>query len=132
MLNSSQTDRNKSAQYKVKSRHYKWLLLKTAYLLKNPTTNFSSTHVRFWRKGRHDPVTTCCFSPGIALKIVAFSLETSCLCCHEKEMWQRFSRLLSRQFPACFDHVRVMYHDQETFDSSQGHVTKNQPMAVPV
>ena len=24
-----------------------------------------------------------------------------------------------------------MYHDQDTFDFSQGHVTKNQPMAVP-
>ena len=25
-----------------------------------------------------------------------------------------------------------MYHDQDTFDFSQGQVTKNQPMAVPV
>ena len=85
-----------------------------------------------YTKGRCEPVTTCCFSSGIALKIVAFSLETSCLCCHENEMWQCFSLLLSRQFPACFDHVRVMYHDRDTFDSSQGHVTKNQPVAVPV
>ena len=26
----------------------------------------------------------------------------------------------------------LMYHDRDTFDFSQGHVTKNQPMAVPV
>ena len=25
-----------------------------------------------------------------------------------------------------------MYHDQDAFDFIQGHVTKNQPMAVPV
>ena len=25
-----------------------------------------------------------------------------------------------------------MYHDLDTFDLSQGHVTKNQPMEVPV
>ena len=25
-----------------------------------------------------------------------------------------------------------MYHDRDKFDFSQGHVTKNQPMAVPV
>ena len=25
-----------------------------------------------------------------------------------------------------------LYHDQGTFDLSQGHVTKNQPLAVPV
>ena len=25
-----------------------------------------------------------------------------------------------------------MYHDRDTFDFSQGHITKNQPMAVPV
>ena len=24
-----------------------------------------------------------------------------------------------------------MYHDQDTFDFNQGHMTKNQPMAVP-
>ena len=60
---------------------------------------------------------------------------------HEKENWQCFSRLLSRHFPPCFDHVLqcipsgihcLMYHDRDTFDFSQGHVTKNQPMAVPV
>ena len=26
----------------------------------------------------------------------------------------------------------LMYYDRDTFDFSQGHVTKNQPMAVPV
>ena len=55
--------------------------------------------------------------------------------------WQYFSRLLSRHFLPCFDHVLqcipsgvhcLMYHDRDTFDFSQGHVTKNQPMAVPV
>ena len=45
MLNNRETDRKKSAQYKVKSQHYKWLLLTTENLLKN-LTNFSSTHVR--------------------------------------------------------------------------------------
>ena len=31
---------------------------------------------------------------------------------------------------ACYD--CLMHHDRDTFDFSQGHVTKNQPMAVPV
>jgi len=26
----------------------------------------------------------------------------------------------------------LLYHDRDTFDLSQGHVTKNQPVAVPV
>jgi len=26
----------------------------------------------------------------------------------------------------------LMYHDRDTFDFSQGHLTKNQPMALPV
>ena len=39
--NNSEIDRNKSAQHKVKSWYYKWLLLIT----RNPT-NFSSTHGR--------------------------------------------------------------------------------------
>ena len=52
------------------------------------------------------------------------------------ENWQCFSRPLSRHFPPCFDldlPSRVywlMYHDRDTFDFSQGHVTKNQPMVV--
>ena len=36
MRNNSETDKNKSAQYKVKSRHYKWLLLITENILKHP------------------------------------------------------------------------------------------------
>ena len=28
--------------------------------------------------------------------------------------------------------IAQMYHDRDTFDFSQGHVTKNLPMAVPV
>ena len=60
---------------------------------------------------------------------------------HQKENWQCFSRLLSRHFPPYFDHVLkriaggvhyLMYDDRDTFVFSQGHVTKNQPMAVPV
>ena len=45
MLNNRETDRKKSAQYKVKSQHYKWLLLITENLFKN-LTSFSSTQVR--------------------------------------------------------------------------------------
>ena len=45
---------------------------------------------------------------GITLKIIAFSLRL-CVCVgvfiHEKENWRCFSRLLSRHFPPCFDHV---------------------------
>ena len=45
---------------------------------------------------------------------------------------------MSRHFPPCFDPVfergtiAQMYHDRDTFDFIQGHVTKNQPMTVPV
>ena len=55
--------------------------------------------------------------------------------------WQCFSRLLSLHFPTFFDHVlqcipsgvhSLMYHGRDTFDFSQGQVTKNQPMDVPV
>ena len=45
MRNNMETDRSKSAQYKVKSQRYKWLLLITEIFLKNPT-NFLSAHVR--------------------------------------------------------------------------------------
>ena len=53
--------------------------------------------------------------------------------------WRCFSRFLSRHFPPCFDHVLqcipsgihcLMYHDRDTFDFSQGHVTKNQQQFV--
>ena len=92
--------------------------------------------------------TSCCFSSGMALKIVAFSLRLCVICVkvavfiHEKEkLGSGVSSLLSHHFPPCFDHVLqcimsgvhcFMYHDQDTFDFSQGHVTKNQPMAVPI
>ena len=48
--------------------------------------------------------------------------------------WQCFS-------PSCFDHVLLypergtiaeLYHARDTFEFSQGLVTKNQPMIVPV
>ena len=62
---------------------------------------------------------------------------------HEKENWECFSRLLSRHFLPCFDlqctvmypergTIAQMYHDRDIFYFSQGHVTKNQQMAVPV
>ena len=56
----------------------------------------------------------------------------------ESENGQCFSRLTSRHFPPCFDYVvergtiAQIYHDRDTFHFIQGHVTKNQPMAVPV
>ena len=52
-----------------------------------------------------------------------------------------FPPSVSRHFPTFFDHVLqcipsgvhcLMYHGRDTFDFSRGHVTKNQPMAVPV
>ena len=61
------------------------------------------------------PPLSCCFSPGITLKIVAFLVHDAQLSfmlhvrvvefIHEKENWQCFSRLRSRHFPPCFDHV---------------------------
>ena len=63
------------------------------------------------------------------------SRETSGL----EENLQCFSRLLSYHFPPCLDHVLLcilsavhclMYHDRDTINFFQGHVTKNQPMAV--
>ena len=56
----------------------------------------------------------------------------------ESENSQCFSRLMSRHFPPCFDYVvergtiAQIYHDRDTFHFIQGHVTENQPMAVPV
>ena len=56
MRNNSKTDKNKSGQYKVKSRHYKWILLITENLfLKNPA-NFSSTLVK---------LSSCLFSRAV-------------------------------------------------------------------
>ena len=52
--------------------------------------------------------TNCCFSSEITLNIVSFCLRLH-LCVvvfvHRKENWQCFSRLLSRHFPPCFDHM---------------------------
>ena len=39
--------------------------------------------------------------------------------------------VLSRHFSPRFDHV-LLYYYRDTFEFRQGHVTKNQPMAVPV
>ena len=53
------------------------------------------------------PCTSCCLSSGITLKIV-FSLRLpGCVVVfiNEKENNQCFSRLLSRHFPPCLDHV---------------------------
>ena len=57
-------------------------------------------------------LTSCCFSSGITLKIVAFLawgfmfvLRTLGVFTPESENWQCFSRLLSRLFPPCFDRV---------------------------
>ena len=62
----------------------------------------------------------------------------------EKENWQdlavSFPPFVICHFP-CFDHVLqcrpsgvhcLMYHDRDPLDFSQGHMTKNQPMAAPV
>ena len=56
---------------------------------------------------------------------------------YESENRQCFSRLLSRHWSRAVmyperDTIAQMYHDRDTFDFSQGHVTKNQPMAVRV
>ena len=54
------------------------------------------------------PTLSCCFSSGITLKIIAFSLRlhvSVVVFIHKNENWQCFSRLLSRHFPPCFDHV---------------------------
>ena len=54
-----------------------------------------------------------------------------------------FNLLSSGHFPLCFDHLLLypeggttteLYHnrDKYVFEFSQGHVTKNQPVAVPI
>ena len=74
---------------------------------------------------------TCCFSSWTTSKIVSFKIEVPaylCCCVHnESENWQCSLTPLS----PCFDHV-LLYYYRDTFEFSQGHVTKNQPMAVPV
>ena len=74
----------------------------------------------------------CFLASGFIFCVVVFF--------HEKENLQCFSPLLSRRFPSCFGHVLYpelgtiaqMYHNQDTFNFSQGLVTKNQPLAVRV
>ena len=39
---------------------------------------------------------------------------------------------LSEHLDPPLQYIAQMYHDQDTFDFSQGHVSKNRPMAVPV
>ena len=56
MLNNSETDGNKSAQYKVKSRHFKWLLLRAENLFKNSYQYISQVARAYFRKGRYAPV----------------------------------------------------------------------------
>ena len=58
---------------------------------------------------------------------------------HEKENWQwtffppSVTPLsLAVMYPERGTVVAQIYHNRDTFDFSQGHVTKNQPMAVPV
>ena len=53
MLNNSETDSNKSAQYKVKSRHFKWLLLKAENLLRNSYQYISQVARAYFRKRRY-------------------------------------------------------------------------------
>ena len=57
---------------------------------------------------------------------------------HEKENWQwtffppSVTPLsLAVMYPERGTVVAQIYHNRDTFDFSQGHVTKNQPMAVP-
>ena len=77
---------------------------------------------------------TCCFSSWTTSKIVAFKLEAPAY------LWLlhvvfitkvKTGSVLSRHFLPCFDHV-LLYYYRDTFEFSQGHVTKNQPMAVPI
>ena len=55
MRNSSETDKNKSGQHKVKSRHYKWLLLIAENIFLKNATNFSKYARAYLRKGRYAP-----------------------------------------------------------------------------
>ena len=73
MLNSRETDRKKSAQCKVKSRHYKWLVLITENLLKN-LTNFSTTHMRICVKDATPLVGYCSWINSMP-KIRAFYMQ---------------------------------------------------------
>ena len=89
--------------------------------------------------------TSCYFSSGIILKIVPFQLEALCLCCAHSRKKKKKTRSVFPVFcHTTFHHALItcsdvsregfaqMYHDRDTFDFSQGHVTRNQPLAVPV
>ena len=56
MRNNSETDRNKSAQYKVKSRNYKWLLISQKIFYQ-----FLKYARAYLRKGRYAPGLACVF-----------------------------------------------------------------------
>ena len=49
--------------------------------------------------------------------------------------WPSVMPLISTMFRSCavlYPEQGTLYHERDTFDFSQGHMTKNQPMAVPV
>ena len=74
---------------------------------------------------------TCCFSSWTTSKIVAFKLDAPaylCCCVHNES---ETGSVFSRHFSPRFDHV-LLYYYRDTFEFRQGHVTKNQPMVVPV
>ena len=86
--------------------------------------------------------TSCCFSSGnfwdnfeyrwfLAWGFM-FVLWTPC--CVHPQRWKLavFSPPSVTPISTMIWSRALMYHDQDTFDFSQGHVTKNQPMAVPV
>ena len=84
MRYNSETDRNKSAQYKVRSRHNKWLLLITENLQKNPT-NFSSTCAReYLPKVRYAPAP--CIEPS-ANRVVVFVVMTGISLINKRNIW---------------------------------------------
>ena len=116
-------------------KNIEWMIYKSTFLMLS--ASFYST--------------SCCFSSGNFWDnfkfrcFLAWGFVFVLLCSFTKKKTDRtsqcFPRLLSRHFPPCFDHVLLcspsgvhclIYHDRDTFDLSQGHVTKNQPMAVPV
>ena len=87
--------------------------------------------------------TSCCFSSGITLKIVAFQLEALCLCLYMFIHKEKTGSAFPTFCHATFHHALITfcnvsragyiaYHDQDTFDFSQGHMTKNQPKTVRV
>ena len=61
MLNNSETDRNESAQYKVKLRYFKWLLIIAENLFKK-SYQFLKSHVRIFVKDA-TPLLSCSVQP---------------------------------------------------------------------